>query len=37
MNIDKSIWLNIDIANINVFELAKAILPHVNMRLDVSI
>lgn len=27
MNIDKSIWLNIDIANINVFELAKAILP----------
>ena len=27
MNIDKSIWLNIDIANINFFELAKAILP----------
>lgn len=27
MNIDKRKWLNIDIANINFFELAKAILP----------
>lgn len=27
MNTDKSIWLEIDITDINFFELAKAILP----------